>query len=147
MKINKKNKAFTEAGFLLISIIIFMFALTFIIIVWTIVTNEKYKTFKYSARILGYNAVTYSLTKTTDKKIYLKELLDKGYLLSLTNPFDDFRPCDKEKSYVEIKNNNYYITLKCSNYWIVNYNFYDDQKIKIYKQSKGNLKIVKELKN
>ena len=130
-KIN--NKGFT--GYELLTMALVCLVLAFIVLQIALGTRdgEKYSVFIYNAKVLGTNAAQLQLLEE-EKEIYLKELIEKGYVEEMKNPFDGDRYCDMNESKVIFSQEERKVTLRCGDYLIKEQPLGAD-KVKIYKVS------------
>ena len=104
------------------------------ILLFIVINNnqkEKYEVFRYSAKIVGINAVNYN-NKTSDDAVYLYELINADLVSKIKNIFSGDEFCDVYESKVVFKGSNKKVTLRCGNYLIYNQDVTSD-KYSVYK--------------
>lgn len=104
------------------------------ILLFIVINNnqkEKYEVFRYSAKIVGINAVNYN-NKASDDVVYLYELINADLVSKIKNIFSGDEFCDAYESKVVFKGSTKKVTLRCGNYLIYNQDVTSD-KYSVYK--------------
>ncbi len=133
----KKNKTkknefyFGGVEFLSISILCLVIAAVFLVISMQSSYTDKYEVMRSGASTLGLNANVEEL-KAEKNTIYLVELIDRGLMSPMKNPFHDTKYCDTTSSSVTFKGEQPIVTLKCGEYLIDKQNL-ADKKYNIYR--------------
>jgi len=96
--------------------------------------NEKYKIFRYNAKMLALN--TEKIIKYRGREnVSLLELTNAGYHAKIKNPFlgEDF--CDPNESFVSLEKSQIHVTLRCGNY-LINDQYIGEKEYDIYQITK-----------
>ena len=132
----KNNRYQIQLDFLIFAVIVLGVCILIFVCLYFFNQNEKYKTLGYSADQIISQSLVYDFQNSLvdGEKVYLKKLVDEGYINHVLNPFkNEAALCDEEESYIIKKDNTIYLTLKCENYLLKNYS--NNQKKKIYKRT------------
>ena len=129
----KIYRSFSELVTVLLLIIV---AIAFLM--YTLLNNSmslKYTSMKNSGIIFS-NAVSNNLYSfSSDKKIYLDEVISDKYISNIKSPFSS-GACDITQSFVKVDDNGEkYVTLFCDNYILYEYKLSDYNEYIIYKVS------------
>ena len=104
------------------------------ILLFIVINNnqkEKYEVFRYSAKIVGINAVNYN-NKASDDVVYLYELINADLVSKIKNIFLGDEIWNAYESKVVFKGSTKKVTLRCGNYLIYNQDVTSD-KYSVYK--------------
>lgn len=121
MKMNEKGITAFE---ILVVIVLYAAVFSIISLVGLNSANKtKFKALKYDAVAFSYNVRTYLTYNKVDfdGKIYLSEIVKYDDSYNITSPFDADHMCSLNDSYVVMKNNTMYVTLKCDDYMLYEY--------------------------
>lgn len=95
------------------------------------VRNERFRVFRYNAKIVGINAINYEARNSEDV-VYLYELINDNLIKEVKNSFPGDESCDLYASKVEFVDDKKMVTLRCGNYLIYKQDI-TDKKYDIYK--------------
>lgn len=95
------------------------------------VRNERFRVFRYNAKIVGINAINYEARNSEDV-VYLYELINDNLIKEVKNSFSGDEACDLYASKVEFVDDKKMVTLRCGNYLIYKQDI-TDKKYDIYK--------------
>lgn len=96
--------------------------------------HEKYKVMISNARTFGSSINSFDEGFSKSHEYSLRELVDKGMISKLKNPFVGDKYCDMYESRIAIVNDKKYVTLRCGEYIIFN-QYIGDHEFKVYKIS------------
>lgn len=133
MKKKMDKNGYGNYEFLTVTVICFILSVILLICVFASSNEEKIQVFKYDAKILGLNAV-FLESEINHQVIYLEEMIDKGYISEIKNPFYGMKLCNAQESKVEIINNERKVTLQCGNY-LIYYQNLNNENYEIYRVS------------
>lgn len=95
------------------------------------VRNERFRVFRYNAKIVGINAINYEARNSEDV-VYLYELINDNLIKEVKNSFPGDESCDLYASKVEFVDDKKMVTLQCGNYLIYKQDI-TDKNYDIYK--------------
>ena len=95
------------------------------------VRNERFRVFRYNAKIVGINAINYEARNSEDV-VYLYELINDNLIKEVKNSFFGDESCDLYASKVEFVDDKKMVTLQCGNYLIYKQDI-TDKNYDIYK--------------
>lgn len=95
------------------------------------VRNERFRVFRYNAKIVGINAINYEARNSEDV-VYLYELINDNLIKEVKNSFSGDEACDLYASKVEFVDDKKMVTLQCGNYLIYKQDI-TDKNYDIYK--------------
>ena len=95
------------------------------------VRNERFRVFRYNAKIVGINAINYEASNSEDV-VYLYELINDNLIKEVKNSFSGDESCDLYASKVEFVDDKKMVTLQCGNYLIYKQDI-TDKNYDIYK--------------
>lgn len=121
----KKNKGFSVKEILVVLVIYAAVFSTISLIVVNSTKKTKFESLKYDATAFANNVRTY-LTYNNNSisslnKVYLKDVVDYDDSYNIVSPFDPNNSCSFMDSYVKFVNSEAYVTLKCDNYVLSDY--------------------------
>lgn len=143
---NKRNKewdnGFSATEFLTVIVVATVLLAIVLTIAFDVHEKEKYRVMKYNATLLGYNASASLMSNQNKEKYYLQDLIGDKLFVNIKNPFGGAKYCDTYNTFVELKDNKKYVTLKCGSYLIEHQDITKDD-FTIYKVSSWQLKKLK----
>lgn len=139
-RINKKGHSNYE--FLMVSIICLLLSTIILVIAIKSGDAEKFEVFRYNAKILGLNAITLE-DESSLNTIYLQDMVDKGLISSIKNPFGGTTLCNQTESKVEFTTDGKKVTLQCGNYLIYKQKL-SDKTYSIYRVSNWSIQRMTE---
>ncbi len=134
MKNKKKIGGFGSSEFLTIAMVCLILSWIVLSIAIQAEGKERYKVFVYDAKVLGTNAVHYKMEDENVDVIYMKELLQFGFLTKMKNPFNGKESCSETESKVVFFGDERKIFLRCGNFLIQEQDI-EDKEIVIYQVS------------
>ncbi len=117
MRVKFNNNGRGTYEFLTVAVTCLILSAILLFIVINNAQNEKYKVFRYNAKIMGINAVNYN-NETSENVVYLYELINSNLVTQITNNFSGDEYCDIYESKVVFEGDTKKVTLKCGDYLI-----------------------------
>lgn len=128
----RNNMIFRKFESIIVLVVMILLLCFFLFLILRMGDKQRLKNFINNA----YNfekAVLINLDSFhNDKRVYLREVIDEGFLKKIKNPIGKGF-CSKEESYVDFDNGTSFVTLQCGHYLINHVRLDDISSIKLYK--------------
>ncbi len=112
-----KNRGFSNFEFLTVCLVCLVLSWILFSMVIQSQEKERYRVFLYDAQVLRVNAIRYQ-TLEDRETVYMKELVEDGFLTMMKNPFGGEDYCDVFESKVLFEKEAKKVSLLCGSYLI-----------------------------